>query len=147
MIKWVGTDTSKLTKWNEEAETYLELLSKLIERGLVHDFTDLEGDTFNELLNYSAKLKELNKNEDYEAIYQFDYDALLESLTDEQIESIIRSNKGNAYYQLFEKVQNVKINGHTLKVSENTYHCLAAYLNHVEHFCWHHKIVFMSIKR
>ena len=30
MIKWVGTDTSRFTKWNEEAETYLDLLYKLI---------------------------------------------------------------------------------------------------------------------
>lgn len=104
MIKWVGTDTSRFTKWNEEAKTYLELLFKLIERDLVHDFTDLEGDTFNELLNYSSELEELNKNEDYEAIYQFDYDALLESLTDEQIKSIILANQGNAYYQGFKEV-------------------------------------------
>lgn len=62
MIKWIGTDTSRFVKWNEEAETYFELLFKLIERGLVHDYLDLEGDTFHELLNYSKELEELNKN-------------------------------------------------------------------------------------
>lgn len=104
MIKWVGTDTSRFVKWNEEAETYLELFNKLVGRELVHQCTDLEGDTFNELLNYSTELEELNKNEDYEAIYQFDFDSLLESLTDDQIKSIILANQGNAYYQGFKEV-------------------------------------------
>lgn len=104
MIKWNGTDTSRFTKWNEEAETYLELFYKLVERGLVHDYLNLEGDTFNELLNYSTELEELNKNEDYDAIYQFDYDTLLESLTDDQIKSIILANQGNAYYQGFKEI-------------------------------------------
>lgn len=104
MIKWNGMDTSKFVKWNEEAETYLELLFKLIERDLVHDCLDLEGDTFSELLNYSAELEELNKNEDYDAIREFDFDALLESLTDDQIKSIILANQGNAYYQGFKEV-------------------------------------------
>lgn len=104
MIKWNGTDTSRFIKWNEEAETYLELFNKLVERGLVHGYLDLEGDTFNELLNYSTELEELNKNEDYDAIYQFDYDALLENLTDDQIKSIILANQGSAYYQGFKEV-------------------------------------------
>lgn len=133
MIKWTGKDTSRVIKWNEEANDYFELLCKLMKRGLVHDFTDLEGDTFNELLNYSTELQELNSNDDTETIYQFDFFELVTSLTDEQIESIISSNRGKAYYQLFEKVQDVKINGHTIRVSENTYHCLNAYLNHFEH--------------
>lgn len=104
MIKWVGTDTSRFTKWNEEADNYFELLCKLMKRDLVHDFTDLEGDTFNELLNYSAELEELNKNEDYEAIYQFDFFELVTSLTDDQIKSIILANQGNAYYQGFKEI-------------------------------------------
>ena len=89
MIKWIGTDTSRFTKWNEEAETYLELFNKLVERDLVHNYTDLEGDTFNELLNYSTEL---------------DFDSLLEILTDDQIKSIILANQGNAYYQGFKEV-------------------------------------------
>lgn len=104
MIKWVGTDTSRFVKWNAEAETYLELLFKLIERGLVYNYTDLEGDTFNELLNYSTELEELNKNEDFEAIYKFDFDSLFENLTDDQIKSIILANQGNAYYQGFKEI-------------------------------------------
>ena len=105
MIKWVGTDTSRFIKWNEEAETYLELFNKLVKRGLVHNYSDLEGDTFNELLNYSNELQELNNSDDIEAVYQFDYDALLESLTDDQIKSIILANQGNAYYQGFKEIQ------------------------------------------
>ncbi len=143
MIKWNGMDTSKFVKWNEEAETYLELLFKLIERDLVHDCLDLEGDTFSELLNYSAELEELNKNEDYDAIREFDFDALLESLTDDQIKSIILANQGNAYYQGFKELQEIKINGHTLLVSENTYHCLDAYLNHVEN-CQYYGIEYVD---
>lgn len=104
MIKWTGTNTSRVIKWTAEAETYLELFNKLVERELVHQCTDLEGDTFNELLNYSTELQELNSSDDIEAIYQFDYDALLESLTDEQIKSIILANQGNAYYQEFEEM-------------------------------------------
>lgn len=104
MIKWVGTDTSRFTKWNAEAGTYLELFHELVKRELVHQCTDLEGDTFNELLNYSTELQELNSSNDIDAIYQFDYDALLESLTDEQIKSIILANQGNAYYQGFKEV-------------------------------------------
>lgn len=104
MIKWIGTDTSRFTKWNEEAETYLELFNKLVERDLVHNYTDLEGDTFNELLNYSTELEELNKNEDYDSIREFDFDSLLEILTDDQIKSIILANQGNAYYQGFKEV-------------------------------------------
>ena len=104
MIKWFGTDTSRFTKWNEEADNYFELLCKLMKRGLVHDFTDLEGDTFNELLNYSTELEELNNKEEYEDIYQFDFFELVTSLTDEQIKSIILANQGNAYYQGFKEV-------------------------------------------
>ena len=105
MIKWVRTDTSRFTKWNEEAETYLDLLYKLIERGLVHNYSDLEGDTFNELLNYSEELEELNKKEYYDAIREFDFDSLLKHLNDEQIKSIILANQGNAYYQGFKEIQ------------------------------------------
>lgn len=104
MIKWNGTDTSRFIKWNEEAETYLELFHKLVKRGLVHDYSDLEGDTFNELLNYSTELEEMSKNEDYDAIREFDFYALLESLTDDQIKSIILANQGSAYYQGFKEV-------------------------------------------
>lgn len=104
MIKWNGMDTSKFVKWNEEAETYLELFHKLVERGLVHDYLDLEGDTFNELLNYSTELERMNKNEDYDAIREFDFDELLKQLNDDQIKSIILANQGNAYYQGFKEV-------------------------------------------
>ena len=104
MIKWIGTDTSRFVKWNEEAETYFELLFKLIERGLVHDYLDLEGDTFHELLNYSEELEELNQNKNYDVIREFDFDSLLKQLTDEQIKSIILANQGNAYYQGFKEV-------------------------------------------
>jgi len=104
MIKWIGTDTSRFVKWNEEAKTYFELLFKLIERGLVHDYLDLEGDTFHELLKYSEELEELNKNKNYDAIFDFNFDSLLEQLTDEQIKTIILANQGNAYYQGFKEV-------------------------------------------
>lgn len=105
MIKWTGTDTSKAIKWNAEAETYLELFFKLMERGLVHDYADTEGDTFNELLLYhSTELEELKRSNNIKAIQEFDYIALLESLTDEQIKSIILANQGNAYYQAFKEM-------------------------------------------
>ena len=32
-IKWQGTDTKNVLKWNVEAESYYELLQKLIEKG------------------------------------------------------------------------------------------------------------------
>ena len=101
MIKWQGTNTSKVVKWTVEAESYLELLNKLIEKELVHDYMDFDGNTFQELLNYSEHLMRLNDEEDIEALYQFDFEKLLGSLSDEQIRSIIRANDGMAYYQTF----------------------------------------------
>lgn len=52
-IKWQGTDTGKNVKWNVEAESYYEPLQKLIEKDLIDSYTDLEGFTFQELLDYS----------------------------------------------------------------------------------------------
>lgn len=101
MIKWQGTNTSKVVKWTVEAESYLELLNKLIEKELAHDYMDFDGNTFQELLNYSEHLMRLNDEEDIEALYQFDFEKLLGSLSDEQIRSIIKANDGMAYYQTF----------------------------------------------
>lgn len=100
-IKWQGTNTSKVVKWAVEAESYLELLNKLIEKELAHDYIDFDGNTFQELLNYSEQLMSLKDEEDIEALYQFDYEKLLGSLSEEQIRSIIEANNGMAYYQNF----------------------------------------------
>ena len=104
MIKWVGTDTSRFTKWNEEAETYLELFNKLVKRDLVHQCTDLEGDTFRALIYFSKELEDLNKDKNYDAIREFDFDSLLKQLDDDCIKFIIKCNRGNAYYQGFKEI-------------------------------------------
>ena len=100
-IKWQGTDTEKNVKWNVEAESYYELLQKLIEKDLIDNYTDLEGFTFQELLDYSEELRNLNNNNDIESLYNYDFEKLLTSLKDEQIRNIIESNNGMAYYQTF----------------------------------------------
>ena len=100
-IKWQGTDTGKNVKWNVEAESYYELLQKLIEKDLIDNYTDLEGFTFKELLDYSEELRNLNNNNDIESLYNYDFEKLLTSLKDEQIRNIIESNNGMAYYQTF----------------------------------------------
>lgn len=40
-IKWQGTDTGKNVKWNVEAESYYELLQKLIEKDLIDNLETL----------------------------------------------------------------------------------------------------------
>lgn len=100
-IKWQGTNTSKVVKWTLEAESYLELLNKLIEKELAHDYIDFDGNTFQELLNYSEELMRLNAEEDIESLYEFDFEKLLGSLSDEQIRNVIKANDGMAYYQTF----------------------------------------------
>lgn len=103
IIKWQGTDTKKVLKWNVEAESYYELLQKLIEKGLIDSYTDLEGFTFQELLDYSEELRTLKNNDNIELLYNYDFENLLKSLTDNQIRSIIEANNGMAYYQTFTK--------------------------------------------
>ena len=76
-------------------------MQKLIEKELIDSFRDLEGFTFQELLNYSEELQILNHNNNIEALYNFDFDKLLESLTHDQIRNIIQANNGMAYYQEF----------------------------------------------
>jgi len=100
-IKWQGTDTRKIVIWNTEAESYYELLQQLIEKGLIDSYTDLEGFTFQELLDYSEELKTLNNNDNIELLYNYDFENLLKSLTDNQIRNIIEVNNGMAYYQTF----------------------------------------------
>lgn len=102
-IKWQGTDTKNVLKWNVEAESYYELLRKLIEKGLIDSYTDLEGFTFQELLDYSEELRTLKNNDNIELLYNYDFENLLKSLTDNQIRSIIEANNGMAYYQTFTK--------------------------------------------
>ena len=104
MIKWTGTDTRYVIKWTEETETYLELLFKLIERGLVHDYSDLEGDTFRALIYFSKELEDLDKANDTEKIMEFDFDSLLKQLDDDHLKFVIRCNRGNAYYQEFKEI-------------------------------------------
>ena len=102
-IKWQGTDTKNVLKWNVEAESYYELLQKLIEKGLIDSYTDLEGFTFQEFLDYSEELRTLKNNDNIELLYNYDFENLLKSLTDNQIRSIIEANNGMAYYQTFTK--------------------------------------------
>lgn len=101
LIKWQGSNTSNSVRWIVEAESYNELMQKLIEKELIDSVTDLEGFTFQELLNYSKELQILNHNNNIEALYNFDFDKLLESLTSDQIRNIIQANNGMAYYQEF----------------------------------------------
>lgn len=112
MIKWTGKSTDG--RWNKtvEAESYFELLEKLVDKGYIGDYIDNDSQLFHELSYVSQEVSELEErlnDEDTadEALVEleiFEWDKILRNLTDKEIESAIRGCDSQAYYQKFEVI-------------------------------------------
>jgi len=113
MIKWTGKSTDG--RWNKtvEADSYFELLEKLVDKGYIGDYIDSDSQLFHELGYVSQEVSDLEErlnDEDTadEALVElenFEWDKVLRNLTDKEIESAIRGCDSQAYYQEFEVTQ------------------------------------------
>lgn len=112
MIKWTGKSTDG--RWNKtvEADSYFELLEKLVDKGYIGDYIDSDSQLFHELGYVSQEISELEErlnDEDTveEALVElenFAWDKVLKNLTDKEIETTIRGCDSQAYYQEFEVI-------------------------------------------
>ena len=110
MITWTGKSTDG--RWNKtvEAESYFELLEKLVDKGYIGDYIDSDSQLFHELGYVSQEVSELEErlnDEDTvdEALVElenFEWDKVLRNLSDQEIKSAISGCDSQAYYQSFE---------------------------------------------
>ena len=61
MIKWTGKSTDG--RWNKtvEADSYFELLEKLVDKGYIGDYIDSDSQLFNELSYVSPIISDLQE--------------------------------------------------------------------------------------
>ena len=112
MIKWTGKSTDG--RWNKtvEADSYFELLEKLVDKGYIGDYIDSDSQLFNELSYVSPIISDLQERlndeevaeEALEELEKMDWSELLRGLTDKEIERAIRGCDSQAYYQEFEVI-------------------------------------------
>jgi len=112
MIKWTGKSTDG--RWNKtvEADSYFELLEKLVDKGYIGDYIDSDSQLFNELSYVSPIISDLQERlndeevaeETLEELEKMDWSELLRGLTDKEIETAIRGCDSQAYYQEFEVI-------------------------------------------
>lgn len=112
MIKWTGKSTDG--RWNKtvEADSYFELLEKLVDKGYIGDYIDSDSQLFNELSYVSPIISDLQEclndeevaEEALEELEKMDWSELLRGLTDKEIEGAIRGCDSQAYYQEFEVI-------------------------------------------
>lgn len=121
-----------------QADTLFEIFKQLQDTGIIENYLD-DNQILIQDLSYYIELPDINSD----AIYEIDFDAKVSKLTYDQLKEVIRSYLKNSNWLTFDKMQDVNINGHTLRVSENTFHCLAAYLNHVEN-CQYYGIEYID---
>lgn len=112
MIKWTGKSTDKRWVKTVEADSYLELLKKLVDKGYIGDYIDTDSQLFHELGYVSSIISDLeerlnddNVDEALQELENLDWNELLKNLTDKEIESAIRGCDSQAYYQEFEEVK------------------------------------------
>lgn len=120
------------------ADTLFEIFKQMQEAEIIENYLD-DNQILIQDLAYYIDFPDINSD----AIYEIDFDKKVSKLTYDQLKEVIRSYLKNSNWLTFDKMQDVKINGHTLRVSENTYHCLDAYLNHVEN-CQYYGIAYVD---
>lgn len=107
MIKWTGRNTSKTCRWTVEAGTFTELYNMLVDKGII---STVDGDPYVKYV-----LSKHNKTEDdkefLDADGELDYNKVQEfvwdnPVSDDELYSVIISEKGNAYYQDFQREEN-----------------------------------------
>ena len=127
-IEVTVTDKQSKFKRTFQDDSLFKVFKKMQEQNVIEDYLD-DNQMLIQELEYYIELPDINS----EDIYNIDFDEKVSKLNFEQLKQVIRSYFNGSKWLTFEKIQEIKINGHTLRVSENTYHCLDAYLNHVEH--------------
>ena len=106
MIKWRGQNTFKNVTWNAEADSYKELYFELIDRDII-SIEDGYPDEIFLLDKVGLKMADFDEHEEE---YDYEYQAWFEKVTDglelteDDYKYIISQEKGNAYYQEFEEV-------------------------------------------
>ena len=112
MIKWTGKSTDGRWIKTVEADSYFELLERLVDEGCIGDYIDTDSQLFHELGYVSSIVSDLeerlndadNVDEALQELENLDWNELLRNLTDKEIENAIRGCTGQAYYQEFEVV-------------------------------------------
>lgn len=109
MIKWKGQNTFRNITWTEEAKTYRELYFKLIDRGIIatEDYFPDEEYMLNKVGLSTNSFDNDYIAEKYEYDFMNWYDDVtsgVPDLTEEEYMLIIKEQKGDAYYQEFEEV-------------------------------------------
>lgn len=134
------TVTDKQTKFKRtfQEDSLFKVFKEMQEKNVIENYLD-DNQMLIQDLGYYIELPDINSD----AIYEIDFDKKVSELSFEQLKQVIRSYFNGTKWLSFEKIQEIKINGHTLRVSENTYHCLAAYLNHVEN-CQYYGIEYID---
>ena len=122
----VNDKQSKFKRTFQE-DSLFEIFKEMQDINVIENYLD-DNQMLIQELAYYIDLPDIKSDE----IYEIDFDEKVSKLTYDQLKEVIRSYFNGAKWLTFEKYQEIKINGHTLRVSENTYHCLDAYLNHVE---------------
>ena len=109
-IHWSGSDTRNICHWYIQADSMMDLYNLLVNNGII---SIVNGDPY-DIAKVEKEIKKTNKwksyNEFEECIFKDEtinnpcefYTYLLsemEDLSDEELEQLILSQNGNAYYQ------------------------------------------------
>lgn len=127
-IEVTVTDKQSKFKRTFQEDSLFKVFKEMQEKNVIENYLD-DNQMLIQELEYYIELPDVNSDE----IYEIDFDKKVSELSFEQLKKVIRSYFNGTKWLSFEKIQDIQINGHTLRVSENTYHCLDAYLKHVEH--------------
>lgn len=109
MIKWKGQNTQKNITWKEEADSYRELYFKLIDRDIISVVDYFPDEEY--MLNKVGLSTNSFDNDDLAELYDYDfmnwYNEVtkgIDDLTEDEYKMIIRDQRGDAYYQEFEEI-------------------------------------------
>lgn len=115
-ITWTGQPTNRVVTYKIEADSYKEILEQMIDRDLADGYWNPDSQAFHELAYYSPIISELENeynnlddSDDEDAFEKFDeklgnveWNEILNSLSDNEMEQVIRGCNSQAYYQEFE---------------------------------------------
>ena len=105
MIYWSGKSTNGNSKWEDEADNFTELFSRLMDKEIIKNY---DVDIYDK-----AVLNKYNKTENDSEFCnengEFDYDKIADfvktrPLTDKELWELIFEQKGKAYYQSFTRI-------------------------------------------